>query len=178
LEQKENIVSAHVSRSNIQPAPELDRLEAATDQAIAACGGDARQAVTALIVANEFLEAQVRELQAAVSEFLIDAPIVHGSSGSPVFLFSKGASIDERSNILRGSPNKFVGIVFGAYEVSTNGKMKAVPAPTGLRETPVVPIPIQLGSCIKSSRLHEFEPHMIEKGLYVAPPGYVLHKQE
>jgi hypothetical protein len=52
---------------NIQPAPELDRLEAATDQAIAACGGDARQAVTALIVANEFLEAQVRELQAAVS---------------------------------------------------------------------------------------------------------------
>jgi hypothetical protein len=50
-----------------QSAPVPDRLEAATDQAIAACGGDARQAVTALIVANEFLEAQVRELQAAVS---------------------------------------------------------------------------------------------------------------
>jgi hypothetical protein len=42
-------------------------LDAAADQAIAACGGDARQTVTALIVANEFLEAQVRELQAAVS---------------------------------------------------------------------------------------------------------------
>ena len=39
-----------------QPSHKLDRLEAATDQAIAACGGDARQAVTALIVANEFLE--------------------------------------------------------------------------------------------------------------------------
>jgi hypothetical protein len=50
-----------------QPTPEPNRLEAATDQAIAACGGDARQAVTALIVANEFLEAQMRELQAAVS---------------------------------------------------------------------------------------------------------------
>ena len=50
-----------------QPTPEPDRLEAATDQAIAACGGDARQAVTALVVANEFLEAQLRELQAAVS---------------------------------------------------------------------------------------------------------------
>jgi hypothetical protein len=49
------------------PQPEPDRLEAATDQAIAACGGDARQAVTALMVANEFLETQVRELQAAVS---------------------------------------------------------------------------------------------------------------
>jgi hypothetical protein len=50
-----------------QSTPEPDRLEAATDEAIAACGGDARQTMTALIVANEFLEAQVRELQAAVS---------------------------------------------------------------------------------------------------------------
>jgi hypothetical protein len=50
-----------------QPTPEPDRLEAATNQAIAACGGDARQAVKALIVANEFLVAHVAELQAAVS---------------------------------------------------------------------------------------------------------------
>jgi hypothetical protein len=37
-----------------QPTSEPDRLEAATDQAIAACGGDARDAVKALIVANGF----------------------------------------------------------------------------------------------------------------------------
>jgi hypothetical protein len=37
-----------------QPRSEQDRLEAATDQAIAACGGDARDAVKALIVANGF----------------------------------------------------------------------------------------------------------------------------
>jgi hypothetical protein len=49
------------------PQTDAERLQAATDKAIAACGGDARQTVTALIVANEFLEAQVRELQAAVS---------------------------------------------------------------------------------------------------------------
>ena len=49
------------------PQADTERLEAATDQAIAACGGDARQTVTTLIVANEFLEAQLRELQAAVS---------------------------------------------------------------------------------------------------------------
>lgn len=46
---------------------DVDRLEAATDQAIAACGGNARDAVTALIVANEFLDAEMRELKAAVS---------------------------------------------------------------------------------------------------------------
>ncbi|MET4344687.1 hypothetical protein [Bradyrhizobium sp. RT9a] len=42
-------------------------LENAADQAIAACGGDAREAVKALIVANGFLEAQVEELRASVS---------------------------------------------------------------------------------------------------------------
>jgi hypothetical protein len=51
-----------------QPTSEPDRLEAAAEQAIAACGGDAHNAVKALIVANEFLEAQVSELQAAVSK--------------------------------------------------------------------------------------------------------------
>jgi hypothetical protein len=49
------------------PQADADRLEASADQAIAACGGDAREAVKALIVANEFLEAQVKQLQAAVS---------------------------------------------------------------------------------------------------------------
>ena len=50
--------------ANLQPEPDRDRLETATDQAIAACGGDARDAVKALIVANDFLEAQVAELKA------------------------------------------------------------------------------------------------------------------
>ena len=42
-----------------EPQPEPDRLEAAADQAIAACGGDMRAMIKALIVANEFLEASV-----------------------------------------------------------------------------------------------------------------------
>jgi len=46
------------------PQPDADQLDAAADQAIAACGGDAREAVKALIVANEFLEA---EIEASVS---------------------------------------------------------------------------------------------------------------
>jgi hypothetical protein len=53
--------------SESPPTSEPDRLEVATDQAIAACGGNAREAVKALIVANEFLEAEVKQLQAAVS---------------------------------------------------------------------------------------------------------------
>jgi hypothetical protein len=47
--------------------PSADDLNAATDQAIAACGGDARETVKALIVANGFLEAQIAELRGSVS---------------------------------------------------------------------------------------------------------------
>ncbi len=41
------------------PQSDADQLDAATDQAIAAYGGDAREAVKALLVANEFLEAEL-----------------------------------------------------------------------------------------------------------------------
>ncbi|RXG96100.1 hypothetical protein [Bradyrhizobium vignae] len=47
-------------------APAEGDLEFAADQAIAACGGDAREAVKALIVANDF-EAQLDELRSKVS---------------------------------------------------------------------------------------------------------------
>ena len=49
------------------PQADADRLEAVTDHAIAACGGNARDAVKALIVTNEFLEAEVCNLMQAVS---------------------------------------------------------------------------------------------------------------
>jgi hypothetical protein len=43
-----------------------DGLEAAVGQAIAACGGDMRSTIRALIVANEYLESEVCELMKAV----------------------------------------------------------------------------------------------------------------
>jgi hypothetical protein len=44
-----------------------EELEAAVDQAIAACDGDMRSAIRALVVANEYLESEVGELMKAVS---------------------------------------------------------------------------------------------------------------
>ena len=59
---------SEVARNADQAEPTLgtdaDALEAAADQAIAACGGDARETVKALLVANDFLE---REMEARVS---------------------------------------------------------------------------------------------------------------
>ena len=54
--------------SHPQSRPEQDdELEAAVDQAIAACDGDLRATIRALIVANDYLETEVGELMKAVS---------------------------------------------------------------------------------------------------------------
>jgi hypothetical protein len=50
-----------------QPNEQDDGLEAAVDQAIAACDGDLRATVRALIVANNFLESEITDLKKAVS---------------------------------------------------------------------------------------------------------------
>ena len=52
------------SQANEQGA---DELEATIDQAIAACDGDMRATIRALIVANNYLESEVSELMKAVS---------------------------------------------------------------------------------------------------------------
>ncbi|WP_027583839.1 hypothetical protein [Bradyrhizobium sp. Ai1a-2] len=46
---------------------DIDTLEAAVDEAIAACGGNKRATIRALIVANDYLENEVGELMKAVS---------------------------------------------------------------------------------------------------------------
>ncbi len=53
--------------SDPQPTSEDNELEAAVEQAIAACGGDMRATIRALIVANDYLETEVGELMKAVS---------------------------------------------------------------------------------------------------------------
>jgi hypothetical protein len=58
-----NGVMSSGSEANAQNAG----LETAVDQAIAACGGDMRSTIRALIVANDFLETEVSELMKAVS---------------------------------------------------------------------------------------------------------------
>jgi hypothetical protein len=46
---------------------EANRYEQACDQAIAMCDGNLRSTIKALIMANEYLETELEELQAAVA---------------------------------------------------------------------------------------------------------------
>jgi hypothetical protein len=56
-----------VSSSPQSNTADEDDLERAANDAIAACDGDLRAAIRALIVANRFLESEVAELMKSVS---------------------------------------------------------------------------------------------------------------
>jgi hypothetical protein len=47
---------------------EISRYEQACDQAIAMCDGNLRSTIKALIMANEYLEAELNDLQAALND--------------------------------------------------------------------------------------------------------------
>jgi hypothetical protein len=55
-------------RADTKPILESDPLELATDQVIAACDGDVRAAVRALIIAKGLLEAELNDVYAATSK--------------------------------------------------------------------------------------------------------------
>ena len=53
--------------SEASSPPDISRYEQACDQAIAMCDGNLRSTIKALIMANEYLEAEMQELQAAAA---------------------------------------------------------------------------------------------------------------
>jgi hypothetical protein len=61
--------------------PDLDSYEAAVDEVIASCDGNLRGALTALIVANEFLE---RDLQEALSSAAAPSIADNEDAGGPI----------------------------------------------------------------------------------------------
>ena len=48
--------------------PDINHYEQACDQAIAMCDGNLRSAIKILIMANEYLEGELQELQAAAAQ--------------------------------------------------------------------------------------------------------------
>lgn len=105
-------------------------------------------------------------------EFLIDAAIFPGSSGSPVFVYNQGSWVNRKNEVQIGTRLMLVGVVYAVAQHSVNGEIKIVPAPTQ-KQVAVSRIPNNLGLCIKSSRILEFEP-MIVSGGFVPPDGYVM----
>lgn len=108
-------------------------------------------------------------------EFLVDAAIFPGSSGSPVFLFNEGTWITREATVAGGYRIKLFGIVYAVAQHSVTGEIAVVPAPTNVREIAVSAIPNNLGVCIRSSRILEFEPIFVNNGFQL-PDGYKMRE--
>jgi hypothetical protein len=106
------------------------------------------------------------------TEFLIDAAIFPGSSGSPVLLFNQG-SYATRQGLVIGSRVKLLGIVHAVFNDLVNGEISIVPAPTQARAVVNSAVPNNLGVCIKASRVLEFEPVFVQRG-FKPPDGYKM----
>jgi hypothetical protein len=84
IEQKRNIIPIATSPGNnaMPELSEISRYEQACDQAIAMCGGNLRSTIKALIMANEYLEMELEELQAAVAAGCAPAKLSRASSSA------------------------------------------------------------------------------------------------
>lgn len=108
------------------------------------------------------------------TEFLIDAAIFPGSSGSPVFLFNQGIWIDRKGNTAAGGTRvKLLGIVHAVFNNLVNGEISIVPAPTQGRAVAATLVPNNLGLCVKASRVLEFEPLIVARG-FKLPDDYKM----
>jgi S1-C subfamily serine protease len=106
-------------------------------------------------------------------QFMIDAAIYHGSSGSPVFLYNVGAWINENNQAQLGTRVALLGIVWGVFEPPTEGEIRVVPAPTQFTNKVFSNIPHNLGVCVPSYCILDFEPEMVRLG-FKPPAGYKI----
>jgi hypothetical protein len=64
---KSELATSEPAESEAASLSDVSRYERACDEAIAMCDGNMRSTIKALIMANEYLEAELQELQATTS---------------------------------------------------------------------------------------------------------------
>ncbi|MGH9876598.1 MAG: S1 family peptidase, partial [Nitrososphaerales archaeon] len=94
-------------------------------------------------------------------EFLIDAAVYPGSSGSPVYLFEESIKLnksEKESTISQRTRLHLLGIASAVRTQNWDGTIELREIPIARMPISVTAIPINLGVVIKSTRLVEFEP--------------------
>jgi len=98
-------------------------------------------------------------------QFLIDASVFPGSSGSPVFMYSSGTYHDNKGGTHIGSLLFFLGILAKVYIHNEEGDIIVEEAPTQLRAYVNIEQKIDLGIVLKNNVIVEAANHYIDKVL-------------
>jgi hypothetical protein len=90
------------------------------------------------------------------SEFLVDAAVFPGSSGSPVFIYNEGSYLSGNT-IIFGGRLLFIGVLYAVHLHTATGEIKTITIPTDTKSMAFSAIPNNLGLCIQSARILEFK---------------------
>lgn len=90
-------------------------------------------------------------------EFMIDAAVFPGSSGSPVLTVEEGIVSSGGMLGFGGSRVRLLGILYGGPQFSADGKVEVKTVPTAFDMSARTDIPMNLGLAIKASRLDDFQ---------------------
>jgi hypothetical protein len=104
-------------------------------------------------------------------EFVIDAACFPGSSGSPVFIVNQGFLHQKNGGTIMGQSRLlFLGVLYAGPQITATGKIVVQAVPTSAQPIPVVNVMMNLGFCIRSSRVAEFKEILRSKGLLASAP--------
>ncbi len=107
-------------------------------------------------------------------EFVIDAACFPGSSGSPVLLVNQGIVQYRRGNLnFGGSRVMFLGVLYAGPLTTATGQIVVTAVPTALQPIPVINMMMNLGFCIRASKIRDFEAILISKNI-LQPPTKLL----
>jgi hypothetical protein len=102
--------------------------------------------------------------------FMVDFTTWFGSSGSPVFVYDTAGFIDRTGNMHPLSQRvMLIGIVEGLVSMPVPGTITLNVVPNTIQGTQTVNIPANLGMCLSSSSILDFEPMLLERGVI---PGW------
>lgn len=89
-------------------------------------------------------------------EFLIDAAIYTGSSGSPIVLYKNSDVMMGRDLNLGKDKPRLLGILSGVFHHIEKGTLESMPIPTVRKKLPVMHIPNNIGIAVKATQLDGF----------------------
>lgn len=90
-------------------------------------------------------------------EFIVNIPSIPGSSGSPIYILNEGTYMDDNALIF-GSRIYLVGILHAGPTWNARGQGRVVIDNVPINVETSTGITIDLGICIKSSKLNDFTP--------------------
>jgi hypothetical protein len=108
-------------------------------------------------------------------EFMVDASVFPGSSGSPVFLFDQGIWTDRGGNTILGQTRiALLGVIHSVAQHMATGEIKFEHIPTVSRPFALSGIPNNLGVCVKAHKILDFERVIVAGGGFAPPAIYTM----